>query len=225
MGEEARRVHRPPVIHCRIQAHPSRNELHDRLRKLIAPLPVDVFLHESEPPDPWAGYVRCLTDIPDEVSHLLVVQDDALPVAGFASALEQVAERHQNDPVCLFMGAFPSSTATRIRRSKPDVRYVPLGPTSFVPIVCILWPAHKARQFLDWSTTARGMTRADDANVARWVRATKQQVWVATPSIVEHDDFTPSVKGGRDHVPGAEAWRRALFLADDASCYDWLEGS
>jgi hypothetical protein len=65
------------------------------------------------------------------------------------------------------------------------------------------------------------MTRADDGNAGRWVRSTKQQVLVAVPSIVQHDDGQPSVKGGRVHVPWAEKWRQALFLADDATRYDW----
>tara|TARA_R110000868_G_scaffold288810_4_gene549053 strand:- start:671 stop:838 length:168 start_codon:yes stop_codon:yes gene_type:complete len=54
------------------------------------------------------------------------------------------------------------------------------------------------------------------------MKATRQQVLVAVPSIVQHDDGQPSVKGGRAHVPWAEAWRRALLLADDATDYDWL---
>ncbi len=178
-------------------------------------------LHESDPPDPWANYRACL-DYQGDTSHLLIVQDDCLPSPGFASAIEVIAARHPDDPVCLFMGSFPASTATRVRRSKPDVRYVPLGPTSFMPLVCVLWPVAAARSFLAWSTTAQKMTRADDGNAARWIRATKQQVWVATPSIVQHDDGQPSVKGGRIHVPWAEAWRQALSLADDATSYDWL---
>ncbi len=209
------------MIHCRIQAHPSRNRLHERLLRLLAPLPADLLVHSSDPPDPWANYRKCL-DYRGSASHLLVVQDDAIPAPGFAAAVEKIAERHPDDPVCLFMGAFPSSTATRVRRSKPDVRYVPLGPTSFMPLVCVLWPVAAARSFLAWSTTAPRMTRADDGNAARWIRATKQQVWVTTPSIVQHDDGQPSVKGGRDHVPWAEKWRQALVLADDATQYDWL---
>ncbi len=210
------------MIAARIQGHPSRNGLHERLVRSLQPLTCELLIHESDPPDPWANYRRCLADIPDGVGHLVVIQDDGLPCLGFAESVEQIAERHPNDPVCLFMGAFPSSTATRVRRSKPDVRYVPLGPTSFMPLVCVLWPVAAARSFLAWSTTAPRMTRADDGNAARWVRATKQQVWVATPSLVQHDDGQPSVKGGRDHVPWAEAWRQALFLADDATSYDWL---
>ncbi len=208
------------MIVARIQGHPSRNALHDRLIGRLG-METQLFLHESDPPDPWAGYRACLSDIPDIFSHVVIAQDDCLPAPGFAFAVEWIAERHPNDPVCLFLGAFPASTAARVRRSKPDVRYVPLGPSSFMPLLCVLWPVGLARSFLAWSQTARGMTRADDGNAARWLKATRQQVWVTVPSLVEHDDYTPSVKGGRDHVPGAEAWRRTVLLADDATNYEW----
>ncbi len=209
------------MIVCRVQAHPSRHELHRRLLPLLAPLPTTLFMHESSPPDPWAGYRRCLSGIPSDVSHVLIVQDDAIPCPGFATAVEKIAIRNLNDPVCLFLGAYPASTAARVRRAKPDVRYVPLGPTSFMPLVCVLWPTKAARSFLEWSRTARGITRADDGNAARWIRASKQQVMVTSPSLVEHDDYTPSVKGGRDHVPGAEAWRRSLSVAANGLDHDW----
>lgn len=208
------------MIHCRIQGHPSRAHLHDRLRGALSPLPAEVMVHTSEPRDPWANYRACLDYHGDE-PFLLIAQDDAMPVPGFVEATKQIASTHPNTPVCLFLGAFPAATAGVVRRAKPDVRYVPLGPSSFMPLVCVLWPTHVARSFLDWSTTARGMTRADDGNAARWMRTTKQQILVAVPSIVQHDDGEPSVKGGRSHVPWAEKWRQALFLADDATHYDW----
>jgi hypothetical protein len=208
------------VIHCRIQAHPSRTHLHERLLALLAPLSADVMVHESVPPDPWENYRRCL-DYHGDASHLLILQDDSMPVHNFGITLPRIAATHPDDPVCLFMGAFPASTAARARRAAPNVRYVPLGPSSFMPLVCVLWPVHVARSFLTWSETARGMTRADDGNAARWVRATRQQVLVTVPSIVQHDDGEPSVKGGRDHKPWAESWRQALLLADDAASYDW----
>jgi hypothetical protein len=187
----------------------------------LAPLPTEILLHESDPPDPWSGYKRCLERIPPFASHLLIVQDDAVPVSGFADAAVRIADAHPDSPVCLFLGALPSAAASLARRAKPDVRYVPLTVGSFMPLVCVLWPAHVARSFLEWSGTARGMTRADDGNAARWMRATRTQVMVAVPSIVQHDDGEPSVKGGRAHVPWQEAWRQALLLADDATTYAW----
>lgn len=177
-------------------------------------------VHTSEPPDPWQNYQRCLDYHGDE-PFLLIAQDDCIPAPGFVEATKKIVARHPDTPVCLFMGALPSAAATAARRAKPDTRYVPLTVGSFVPLVCVLWPAHVARSFLEWTTTARGMTRADDGNAAKWVRATRQPVVVAVPSIVQHDDDTPSVKGGRDHKPWAEGWRQALLLADDAAHYDW----
>ncbi len=208
------------MIHCRIQAHPTRAHCHERLVRLLEPLTAELLVHSSDPPDPWANYRRCL-DYDGEASHLVVVQDDAIPAAGFADAAVRIAERHPDDPVCLFMGAMPASTAALVRRAKPDVRYIPLNLSSFMPLVCVLWPTQVAREFLDWSSTARGMTRADDGNASRWLRATRTQVMVSVPSIVQHDDGEPSVKGGRKHVPWAEKWRQALLLADDAAAYDW----
>lgn len=195
--------------------------MHERLRGALSPLPTETVVHQSEPPNPWDGYKQCL-DYQGDSPFLLIVQDDSLPVPGFAHAAQQIATRNPDTPVCLFMGAFPASTATRVRRATPEVRYVPLGPSSFMPLVCVLWPTHVARRFLDWTATARGMTRADDGNAAKWLRHTKQQALVAVPSLVQHDDDQPSVKGGRDHVPWREAWRQALLLADDATKYDWL---
>lgn len=103
-------------------------------------------------------------------------------------------------------------------------RYVPLMNTTFVPLVCVLWPRHKAQEFLEWSEDAPRMTRADDGNAGRWVRATGQTVLVSVPSLVEHDDYVPSVKGGatrpRQHKPG-KSWRHAYLLAEDGARYDW----
>ena len=99
-------------------------------------------------------------------------------------------------------------------------RYIPLMSTSFVPLVACLWPAEKAQEFLEWSLTAK-TTRADDGNAARWMRTTRQQFMVTVPSLVQHNDHIPSVKGGRQHKPGAESWRSAVLLADDALQYEW----
>jgi hypothetical protein len=209
------------VILCRVQAHPFRTALHNRLLPALWPLETQLMLHHSDPPNPWEGYRRCLQEIPEGVSHLLVVQDDCLPAPGFAEAVHKIALRNPDDPVCLFLGAYPAACATRVRRAKPDVRYVPLGPSSYMPLVCVLWPAQAATAFLRWADSARGITRADDANAARWLKVSRRQVLVSVPSIVQHDDDAPSVKGGRDHVPWAEGWRRALLLAEDAAAYDW----
>lgn len=173
------------------------------------------------PPDPWSGYRQCLSNIPREASHVLICQDDAQPVPNFAEAVEKIAEANPETPVCLFMGALPSPAARRARDAmKAGRRYVTINSGSFVPLVACLWPREKAVDFLNWSKTGK-TTRADDGNAARWMRQTREHFLVTVPSLVEHNDFVPSVKGGRDHTPGAESWRQALFLAEDALSYEW----
>lgn len=209
------------MILARVQGHPSRDQ--NYLRAALSPLPTEVLLHSSDPPDPWSGYRACLSDLP-ECSHVLVVQDDALPCKNFVPALEQVAARWPSNPVCLFLGAAPASTAALARRAtirKPGTRYVPLGPTSFMPLVAVLWPRAKAQEFLRWASTSRKITRADDGNAGRWRNSTKQEVMVTVPSLVQHNDFIVSVKGGRQHRFGAESWRQAILLAEDGLQYDW----
>lgn len=211
-----------PLIVARVQHHPSRAPLIPRLLEALSPLPTEVCTHSSDPPDPWAGYRNCLGDLP-ECSHVLIVQDDAQPCRNFAPAVEQIAQRHPDSPVCLFLGTLPSPVAAQARRVMKNNkrRYLPFMNAAFVPLVCVLWPRHKAQEFLHWTHGSHRITRADDANVARWMIRTRQVVQVTVPSLVEHDDFVPSVKGGRDHTPGAEGWRHALFLAEDGLDYEW----
>lgn len=209
------------MIAVRVQAHPSRVHLREALFERLSPLPTEVLEHSSEPPNPWEGYRRCLTDLPD-CSHVLIIQDDALPCLNFVPALEQIAEKI-NHPVCLFVGAVPASTAAQSRRAMiRGQRYIPLQRTTFVPLVAVLWPRHSAQNFLLWANSqSRAITRADDGNAARWMIRTKQQVFVSVPSLVEHNDCIESVKGGRPATWGKDRGRVAALLAEDGLAYDW----
>lgn len=208
-------------IAARIQHHPDRVKLLPPLLHHLTPFPAEVVEHFSEPPDPWAGYKQCLTNLPD-CSHVVVVQDDALPVPGFAEALPLIAAANPDVPVCLWMSAIPANAAGRARRAAGRKTYIPLGPAPFVPLVAVLWPRRAATDFMEWTNTASRLTRADDGNVGRWMRQTKQEFLVTVPSIVEHNDFTPSVKGGtRRESHGKASDRVALLLAEDASRHEW----
>lgn len=209
-----------PRIHVRVQHHPSRATLLPRLLHHLDPLPWQVVEHTSSPPDPWAGYKLCLTDLPD-CTHLLVIQDDALPVPGFSDVLPVIAAKNPERPVCLWLSGAPANAAGRARRAYGKSRYISLGPAPYVPMVAVLWPREKAVEFMEWAGDAPGMTRADDGNAGRWVRQTRQDVGVCVPSIVEHDDYVPTVKGGRAETKGMDSSRVAMLLADDARDYEW----
>ena len=187
---------------------------------------VEVIEHASQPPSPWAGYLSCLQDIPD-CSHLLIVQDDAEPVANFAAALEQIAQCHSEAPVCLFLARLPRDASRKAEQAmKAKLRYVTLSWRSFLPIVAVLWPRQKALEFADWAAenpTLPGQRepRSDDAMAGRWKMITRQTVYACVPSIVQHPDREPSLIGRRAQW-GADKGRVAHLLAEDAMAYDWL---
>src|SRR6476659_10130273 len=90
-GHHLDRVLRAPrLILARIQAHPAREHLHGPLAESLG-LPTEVSLHSSDPPDPFAGYRACLSDIPADVTHLLVIQDDTVVCRNFAGAVDCIS--------------------------------------------------------------------------------------------------------------------------------------
>jgi hypothetical protein len=156
-----------------------------------------------------------------------VIQDDALPVKGFAEAVYKISESNPHNPVCLFLSAIPQGTVSYARRAHQRGQvYAPVFPNSnIVPVIAILWPRAKAEEFMGWTRSGvrlRGhpTPRADDGIVAQWMQRTRQEFRVTVPSIVEHDCTVPSVKGGErvwtnDH--GGRAW----LLAANALDYEW----
>jgi len=152
-----------------------------------------------------------------------VLQDDAEPVPNFVQAITDIASRYPHNPVCLWISKQPHGTSSRAKRAmQRNQRYAvvyPIGP--FIPIVAVLWPKHKAEEFMEWAESGVQLPghptpRADDAIVARWMKETRQDLFVTVPSLVEHLSV-PSVKGVRNAPTG---WK-AMFLAEDAANYEW----
>jgi hypothetical protein len=188
-------------------------------------LPVEVIEHSSEPPNPLAGYRLCLTDIPD-CSHLLVIQDDTTVVPNFVPALGEIAAANPDTPVCLFLSRLPRDAATAAQRAvQQGKRYVTLGIRSFMPVVAVLWPRHKAVEFMEWAEAnpyfpGNREPRSDDGMCGRWKMSCREIVKATVPSLVEHPDMEPSLIGKRT-AWGKDRGRVAQFLAEDAMAYDW----
>jgi len=183
-------------------------------------------LHSSDPPSPWDGYRLCLSDVPD-CSHLLVIQDDATVARNFAPAIEKVAERFSEHPVVLFLGGFPQAIAVQqLRACQNGERYMWMPYAPIIPLVALLWPVQKAADFMDWADS--GVTllghptpRADDGIASQWRTERKQDIALTVPSLVQHLDLVPSVKGGQPAAWGEDPQRKAAVFAEDASVYAW----
>jgi hypothetical protein len=210
------------LIRVRVQHHPSRAHLLPALFDSLKPLPIEVIEHSSDPPSPWAGYKLCMENPPD-CDHLLIVQDDAMPVVGIVDVLGIVA---RDVPVCLYLARFPRDTKPRVEQAmKMGRRYIRLSQRSFMPIVAVLWPIAKLVEFNEWGIEnphlpAQREPRSDDAMAGRWKMITRQEVLATVPSLVEHPDREPSTIG-KTAMWGNDRGRCAQFLAGDAREYDW----
>lgn len=126
----------------------------------------------------------------------------------------------------LFLAWLPRKTSLFATKAmKAGERYCDMFIRDFCPVVALLWPRHKAEEFMHWAKTARKIpggegARSDDAVVGRWMLTAKQRVRVTVPSLVQHPDLEPSLIG-RKPAWGKDRGRVALFFAEDGLEYEW----
>jgi hypothetical protein len=214
-------------IAARVQAHPSRRELRERLLPGLAGMSAEVIETDFDPPNPWYGYLECLRDPPD-CTHLLIVQDDTVTCRNLLPAVEALVRVEGDVPVCLYLGGLPMRTrGEALKVGKAGKHFVDVHPGDFMPVVAVLWPIEKAREFHAWGTDPNRLRqkngrifeeRSDDAMGGRWMRQTRQRVVATIPSLIEHPDDVIST------IARSNTGRTALFWHGehwDALSIDW----
>lgn len=182
----------------------------------LLPPAVVVVGDDGEPPNPWRGYKLCLSGIPEE-GHVAVLQDDTIPCRNFADALELIAAANPDVPVSLFLSRVPRATYNLSLLRTGRSSYVDTFRQDLVHVVAMLWPVHKAREFLSWIENnpkrirAGGISTSDDAHLTRWMQLTGQTIRCTIPSIVQHPDDSSivnplKVSYGKDSGRTAAAW-------------------
>jgi hypothetical protein len=213
---------------ARVQAHPSRRELRERLLPGLAGMPVEVIETAFEPPNPWHGYLECLRDPPVDCTHLLIVQDDTIACRNLPPAVETIVGLEPTVPICLFLGLLPMRTRSEaLRAGVRGENFVTVHQGDFMPVVAVVWPVAKALEFRDWGTDRNRLRhkngqvfveRSDDAMGGRWMRQTRQRVIATIPSLIEHPDDAVST------IARNNTGRTALFWHGpewDALSIDW----
>lgn len=180
---------------------------------------VQIVEDRSNPPNPWRGYQKCLSDLRG-FSHVLAIQDDAVVCQHFAEAIGKIALARPDDIVALFVGGLKNRTARdfRIALTRGDC-YSHVYFRDIHHVVAVLWPAALAKAFLEWSRThdVPGMPqpRSDDAVFGAWARLTKRRVLCTVPSLVEHPDDVKSTVGLRARA-GKDRGRVAVYYIGEA---------
>jgi hypothetical protein len=200
-------------VAVRIQHHPSRADLLPALlERLLGFDDVQVITDPGGPkPSSWRTHRLCLESLPDAATHLLLIQDDAIPCADFADKALAAIEQHPTRIIVFFVPGFGHLTRRIEIARRKSLAFVDLPGGSFVPVVCIAYPAEIACAIPAFADARRmPVSRADDAVVGTYARAHRLFPLATVPSLVDHDDTVPSAMGMRTR-PGQKHRVAALF--------------
>lgn len=203
----------------RVQSHPSRRELRERLLAGLGGVPVQVIEDNSHPPNPWAGYQKCLADLRG-FTHVLIIQDDAIVCKHFSETVRRIVAARPERVVSLFVGGLRNRTTRNFTAALGlNKRYEEIYFRDVHHVVAVIWPVAQIHEFLSWTRThaVPGMPnpRSDDAVFGAWSRLTKNRILCTVPNLVEHPDDTKSTVGLRAKA-GADRGRTAVHFIGDA---------
>ena len=212
-------------IAYRVQHSAARDE---GLRRLLPLLPpeTEVFTdYEVEDPNPFRNYLRCLAGCPQGVTHICVMQDDAVPCASIALRLQEAVDERPDDVLSLFVGGLSGRTRKDFWAAQQNgERWSPINFREVHHVVSLCWPVPMAEAFLEWWASGpripgRKVQRSDDAVIGQWIKSTyadrrvRRTVWATVPCLVEHPDDLPSVVQGNRRL--GDKGRRAIAFIDD----------
>lgn len=182
-----------------VQHVPSRAHLLPRLTEALG-WPSTIVTGDPELRNPWTTYRQCLAlaYAAGPATHLLVIQDDALPAANFAERVQAAVAEKPGDLLCLYVPALPSYMGrTMTTAHAKGERFAAIPGGMFTPLVAAVWPVWLAAECLAWFdvTPTSKSRRCDDAQVAKFLRSKRYRPLGVVPSLVEHDEATPSTLG------------------------------
>lgn len=200
-----------------VQHHPARAHLLDALVEALDGCEVVVDPDPDSPyRSPYRTYMEALRRTPVDATHRLIVQDDAVPCAGFTGRMLAAVEEKPDVLVALFTPGAPSHRTPVVRALAAGERWALLRPT-WVPTVALVWPAALIPRFVAWADDryAGSVREGDDGPVGKWAARNHLRAWATVPSLIEHPDVEPSLIG-RKHRAGANRARVAASFVGDA---------
>lgn len=182
-----------------VQHHPRRADLLPRLLALLNDPRVVTDPDPTGARDPWRCYQACLTAVPEDATHALIVQDDCLPCVGFHPRVEQAIRERPDSIICLFVSQALPVRAAVLRAVKAGEPWALLNKQAFVPVVATVYPARHVRAIRAWAETLdpKKHRRSDDFMVSQYARAKRVDVWATVPSLADHDGSVPSLIGAK----------------------------
>ncbi|WP_052432656.1 hypothetical protein [Streptacidiphilus carbonis] len=192
-------------------AHPSRAGAAFRLRNGLVDLaPEVVFDPDPEgPPTALRTARRAWSAVAPGATHHLVLQDDAVPSAGFAAQAAAAAGARPDDALAFFT-EWGSRTAHMVRIAALTGASWARSVDEYVPAPVLMLPAHIAGGFDEYAALKAEPGTPDDVVLDDYLRELGVGCYVSVPNLADHLE-TPSLTGN-DHL-GA---RRCVCLPAEA---------
>ena len=210
-------------IAYRVQHTAGRDE---PLQRLLARIPSAEVItdHEVNDPNPWRNYQRCLSDLPEASSHLVVLQDDCLPCRDFGMRVRDAVSHAPEEIISLFVGGLKDSTKIYHRAANNAAMFANMRGARIHHVVGLVWPVGAARDFLAWYEMEKDRIPyrkphgSDDAIFTYWIKngRPRRTVMATIPSLVEHpDDVYQVARLPGDQRKQGDRGRRAVLFAGE----------
>jgi len=221
--EHARRMQAPRVSEIKlstaIMAHPSRQNLLDRLLGRLGDVPVSL---DTDGLGCWGNARRAWLMYDRTATHHLVLQEDVVPCDRFFESVRAALWAVPDEVVSLFSRVCwgESCPAREARRQGVSWGTSEVGAVGQGMVMPTCW-IDEFVNFADRHTREECPT--DDMRIDLWLILSKRLCWFTAPSLIDHDDRGNSTLWDKGLGDRPAEW----FIGREASGLgiDWLAGA
>ncbi|SEH02908.1 hypothetical protein SAMN05444920_13120 [Nonomuraea solani] len=189
-----------------VMAHPKRREAAVRLAGGVLNVVTDP--DPGGRPSAFRTSLLAWSSIPEGATHHVLLHDDMVLSETFFERAAAAARAMPDAALALF-AFWNSRNGAAVRLGAlAGARWV-RGAGEYTPVAALLLPRRVAEGYVDWARD-RGGTWPDDVLMGRYLRQAGVPVYVAVPSLAEHEDLASLVENDFQGLR-----RSPCFLADE----------
>jgi hypothetical protein len=180
-----------------IMHHPARRAALPALLAACGPLPVRVVEDPDPggPPSPLRTAKRAWAAVAEGATHHVVLQDDAVPVHGFAEQLSRAVAARSGDGVTLSVQQTSPRNSYAVRRAAlAGQAWAPMSVVEWTSTLGLALPAADARALAAYFSELPDELLEDDDFVTPFCVARGLRVFATVSNLVEHAGL-PSLSG------------------------------
>ncbi|GAA4715888.1 hypothetical protein Prum_003800 [Phytohabitans rumicis] len=185
-----------------VMHHPSRRDRIPALLRGCVPLDVRVVTDPDPggPRSPLRTAKLAWAAIAPGATHHLVLQDDAVPCAGFAEQVRAAVAQRPAHGIALHTDWLSPQNGYHARRAAlVGAAWAPLSPTEWAPALGFLLPATAARELAGYLAAVPDEVKDDDQMIVRFCRGRALPTVATVPHLVDNANL-PTLTTGHSGV-------------------------